>query len=117
MVGFRAQHTLELDESDRQLVLMALANLSLAAPGFDMALNLIAKNIDNVTAEGRAELYDALRRYRSDAPLKGLEVSDPLPGILRHAVKKHGLEVVRELLEREAPAPRPRPGDGVEREP
>ncbi len=52
---------LDLEEGDRQLVLMALAHLSLSHPGFDYALNLVAQRIDNVEA-GRAKLYDDFRR-------------------------------------------------------
>lgn len=54
-------HGLHLEESDRQLVLLALATLSLRSPGFDDALNRIAVRIDNVKKD-RAELYDELRR-------------------------------------------------------
>jgi len=56
---------LELDESDRQLVLMALAHLSLRFPGFDDALNRVAMRIDNVV-DGRAKLFDGFRELRND---------------------------------------------------
>lgn len=39
--------TLRLQESDRQLVLLALAILALRSPGFDWALSEIAIQIDN----------------------------------------------------------------------
>lgn len=63
---------LELPEEDRQMVLLALAVLSLESPGFDHALNEIAKRIDNVekrvdSVEGdrdRALTYDAFRETR-----------------------------------------------------
>jgi hypothetical protein len=55
--------TLNLDESDRQLVLLALAVLSLDSPGFDDAINRIAVRIDNVE-NGRGQMYDDFRRYR-----------------------------------------------------
>lgn len=48
------------DEGDRQLVLMALAHLSVERPGFDDALNRIALKIDN-NNEGRAEMFDGFR--------------------------------------------------------
>jgi hypothetical protein len=64
--GERAMVTLELEEGDRQLVLMALAALSLEKPGFVDALNRIAVRIDNVK-DGRAELFDGFRRFRADA--------------------------------------------------
>lgn len=57
--------SLELPEEDRQLVLMALAHLSLKRPGWDYALNLIARRIDNVL-EDRAVLYDQLRRMSAE---------------------------------------------------
>lgn len=57
--------TLELPEDQRQLVLLALAVLSLESPGFDYAINEVAKKIDNV-ANGRALTYDELRRCRSN---------------------------------------------------
>jgi hypothetical protein len=55
--------SLDLPEEDRQLVLCALAVLSLESPGFDDALNRIALRIDN-EKEGRAELYDRFRDTR-----------------------------------------------------
>ncbi len=58
---------LELDEGDRQLVLLALAVLSLRSPGFDYALNRIALRIDKrEESDDRAALYDALRNCRRD---------------------------------------------------
>jgi hypothetical protein len=61
--------TLELDESDRQIVLLALAVLSLRSPGLDYALNRVARRIDNVKGD-RAELYEAFRRVRRDVETK-----------------------------------------------
>ncbi len=59
---------LELEEGDRQLVLLALAVLSLRSPGFDDALNRIAVHIDNVS-NGRAQIYDKFRETRADIEL------------------------------------------------
>jgi hypothetical protein len=56
---------LSLNESDRQLTLLALAVLSLKSPGLDYALNEIAMRIDNVTG-GRAQMFDAFREARAD---------------------------------------------------
>lgn len=53
---------LALSESDRQLVLMALAKLSLERPGWDAALNIIALRVDN-NADGRATMYDEFRSH------------------------------------------------------
>ncbi len=60
---------LKLPEEDRQMVLLALAVLSLESPGFDHALNEIAKRIDNVVPgehgfPTRAEVYDKFREAR-----------------------------------------------------
>ena len=55
---------LNLCESDRQMVLLALAVLSIDSPGFDYALNLIALQIDN-NKDGRARMYDGFRKSRS----------------------------------------------------
>jgi hypothetical protein len=56
--------TVELEESDRQLVLLSLAVLSVQSPGFDDALNRIAIRIDNMKS-GRAVMYDEFRKLRS----------------------------------------------------
>lgn len=61
--------TLNLDEGDRQLVLLALATLALERRGFDYALNKIAMRIDNhmIGFDGpRAETYDEFRRLNAD---------------------------------------------------
>lgn len=66
--------TLDLKEADRQLVLLALAQLSLCSPGFDAALNRVALQIDTENG-GRAVIYDEFRRLRADlitAPEKQL---------------------------------------------
>lgn len=56
-------HRLELDEGERQVVLLALAHLSVERPGWDHMLNEIASRIDNVV-EGRAKMYDEFRELR-----------------------------------------------------
>ncbi len=56
----------EIDEGQRQLVLMALARLSVERPGFDTALNEIALKIDNRSTIGRGVLYDQFRELASD---------------------------------------------------
>lgn len=60
----RDDHRLLLDEGQRQMVIMALADLSVKSPGFDWALNEIARKIDNVVDE-RAVMYDDFRRLRA----------------------------------------------------
>ena len=59
-------HTLELDEGERQALLMAMAHLAVERPGWDDMLNRIAVRIDNVK-DGRAELYDEFRSLRRRA--------------------------------------------------
>lgn len=53
-------HALELNEGERQMVLMALAHLSVERPGWDDALNRLALQIDN-QGDGRALMYDDFR--------------------------------------------------------
>lgn len=54
-----------ITEGERQLILLALAKLSIERPGWDDALNQLALKMDN-EAEGlegvRAEMYDSFRR-------------------------------------------------------
>jgi len=52
-----------LEESERQMALLAFAVLSLENPGFDYMLNEMAKRIDNVD-NGRARMYDEFRMFR-----------------------------------------------------
>jgi hypothetical protein len=56
------EHKLELEESDRQIVLMALAHLAVERPGWNYALSQIAQRIDN---PGPA-LYNAFKELRAD---------------------------------------------------
>lgn len=65
--------TLELEEGERQALLMALAHLSVERPGWDDMLNRIAVRIDNVgdgldywgrPVCGRALMYDGFRALR-----------------------------------------------------
>jgi hypothetical protein len=68
----------ELEDGERQLVLLALAELSLSRPGFDFALNNIAVKMDNAmvgfeSESRRGELYDAFRELNRDriTPIEG----------------------------------------------
>jgi hypothetical protein len=63
----------EIDEAQRQMILLALAHLSIERPGWDWALNQIAVLMDNVVNE-RGELYDRFRELRSST--KSLEEPD-----------------------------------------
>ena len=59
----------EIDEGQRQMMLLALAKLSLERPGWDMALNKIALKMDN-DESGRARMYDAFRKLHARAKAK-----------------------------------------------
>lgn len=66
--------TVELDEGQRQLVLMALAALAVERPGWDMALSEIAAKMDNVqTVQSRVKQrrLDALH-YGHQKPQVGI---------------------------------------------
>lgn len=56
---------LEIEENERQMILLALAELSLSRPGFDYAINNIAMQFDNVE-NGRAKTYDEFRELNKD---------------------------------------------------
>jgi len=79
----KMEHHVTLDESQRQLVLMALAWLSLQRQGFDYALNEIALKLDNAYVASnreaipdgsrRAKLYDEFRAPRLEELLQTIE--------------------------------------------
>lgn len=57
-------HTLTIDESQRQLLLMALAMLAVERPGFNEALAEIAIKVDN-NVRGKAKMFEAFKELRS----------------------------------------------------
>ena len=59
-------HAISIDEEQRQLVLLALAMLSLERPGFEYALTNIALLIDNHQPDGTAEMYEGFKALNSD---------------------------------------------------
>lgn len=61
-----SRHDLNIDEGQRQMLLMALAHLAVERPGWDYACSEIAKPIDNATPEGRPRLYDRFRAMHSE---------------------------------------------------
>ena len=61
----RLDHILQLDESERQLLLMALAHLANERPGFDHALTAIAQRIDNPGPQ----MYNEFKRLNTAPPL------------------------------------------------
>lgn len=56
---------LEMEEGQRQMLIMALAHLAVERPGWDRTLNELAMKIDNVK-EGRAQLYDDFKRLHKE---------------------------------------------------
>lgn len=60
-------HKLEIDEGQRQLILCALAEMAYDRPGWIHTLEEIAKKMDNVTPDGKAEMFDAFLSIHTDA--------------------------------------------------
>jgi hypothetical protein len=60
----RPRPILELEEEERQAVLLALAALAVERPGWDDMLNRVALRIDNAVS-GRAQMYDQFRCLRA----------------------------------------------------
>lgn len=54
-------YTLAVTEAERQVLLLALAKLSIERPGWDHLLSDIAQRIDN-RKNDRPEMYDDFRR-------------------------------------------------------
>lgn len=53
--------TVEITEGDRQVILLALAELSIARPGWVNMLGEIALKMDNKRADGNAEMFENFR--------------------------------------------------------
>lgn len=60
LLGDRGPYKITIDESQRQLLILALARLSLERPGWDTMCNETAGLMDN-HKEGRAVMYDNFR--------------------------------------------------------
>jgi hypothetical protein len=61
------RHTVFLMEEHRQIILLALAELSIARPGWVYALNQAALQMDNQNPEGQAEMFEAFRQNHTAA--------------------------------------------------
>lgn len=75
-------HTLTIDETERQAIILALAELSIARPGWVYMLNDIALKMDNRDAEDNAEMFEKFRQMHTlplrEAMLRGMpESSEP----------------------------------------
>lgn len=73
-VASEAPHTITVTEEQRQMILVALAELSIARPGWVMALEEAALTMDN-EVDGQAEMFEKLRRTHSDPVAKILSNS------------------------------------------
>lgn len=71
------QHVI-LDESNRQMILMALAHLAVERPGWEWTLSELAKTLDNVSADGRPETFDQLKLYHQQEVDSGTTVYNSL---------------------------------------
>lgn len=58
-------HSIQIEEGQRQLVILALALLSLDRPGWFWACEEIALLMDNKDQAGRAEMFEEFRRNRT----------------------------------------------------
>lgn len=65
MAGEKIRHTIEIDEGQRQSILLALAELSIGRPGWVHMLNEIALKMDNTTPEGNAEMFEEFRQLHT----------------------------------------------------
>ena len=59
-------HVMRLNEGERQMMLMALAHLSIERPGWDNALQRMAMQLDN-EKNGRPQMYDGFRKLCREA--------------------------------------------------
>jgi hypothetical protein len=55
-------HDIQIDEGQRQMMLLALAKLSIERPGWLTAIEELALKMDNRTADGKPELLHEFRR-------------------------------------------------------
>lgn len=67
--------TVDIEEDDRQMILLALAWLSLDRPGFDDCLSSIAADLWGL------EMYEDFKKYNQDRVFKSDRYSDK---ILKH---------------------------------
>ncbi len=76
--GKRPNHprvVVKLEESERQAVILALAELSIARPGWVRMIEDIARKMDNVDQYGNAQMFERFRRNHSDPVAEKLQDS------------------------------------------
>jgi hypothetical protein len=97
-------HTITLEESQRQAILLAMAHLALARPGWDYMLTEIALGMDNKRPDGKPQMFtefktietqnraaDKTKNALASGYLRGLsgsekhDFADNERAILRHA--------------------------------
>ena len=71
--------TLEIEEEQRQMLLMALAHLAVERPGWDMALSEIAAKIDNSGPDG-PQMYTEFKRFQNSNPTRMMISRDSIHG-------------------------------------
>jgi hypothetical protein len=54
-------HTITIEEGDRQAILLAIAHLSIERPGWEKMLIAIALKMDNRQPDGRPQMFDEFR--------------------------------------------------------
>jgi hypothetical protein len=59
------RHVIAFNEDERQTVLLALAELSIARPGWVNMLNEIALKMDNKDQHGHAEMFEGFRQLHA----------------------------------------------------
>jgi len=59
------EHTIKLDDGQRQMILKAMAMLSLKYPGWHRALSDIALLMDNERQDGKPEMFYEFRKFNS----------------------------------------------------
>lgn len=77
--------TVTIEEEQRQLMLLALATLSLQRPGFDQALAEIAKLMDNVVG-GRPVMYEAFHRPNADREYRSTPMTFRALAVVMHLI-------------------------------
>ena len=67
-MAWKDNYTLELTDSDRQVVLMALAHLMVERPGWDSWIEGIARPIDEKDTNGGPKLLREFAKMHQEAP-------------------------------------------------
>lgn len=56
---------INIQEEERQMILIALAHLAIERPGWNDALSRIALKMDNQLPDGRPEMFEKFKELRS----------------------------------------------------